>query len=95
MTSQRRPIMLSCDDISNVQHSEFLDANRTRMITTLKNTTENLIEAFGESKDDHLEQDVDAITDSTLNKRLKDVEHCHGVGDDSSKKMKNIKIEKD
>ncbi|RAL46109.1 hypothetical protein DM860_006263 [Cuscuta australis] len=29
----------------------------------------NLIEAFGESKDKQLEQDVDAITDSTLSKR--------------------------
>ncbi|VFQ92120.1 unnamed protein product [Cuscuta campestris] len=40
VTSQRQPIML-CDDISNVQHSEFLDPNRTRVITTLKNTTED------------------------------------------------------
>lgn len=43
VTSQRQPIMLSCDDISNVQHSEFLDADRMRIITTLKNTTQAVL----------------------------------------------------
>lgn len=55
----------------------------------------NLIEAFGESKDNRLEQDVDVITETTINKRMKDVEHYHVGGGESSKKMKNIKIEKD
>ncbi|RAL53645.1 hypothetical protein DM860_012260 [Cuscuta australis] len=56
---------------------------------------QNLIEAFGEFKDNRLEQDVDVITETTINKRIKDVEHYHVGGDESSKKMKNIKIEKD
>ncbi|VFQ63099.1 unnamed protein product [Cuscuta campestris] len=49
----------------------------------------NLIEDFVESKDNH-----DDITGSTIDKRMKEVEHCDRDGEEPSKKMKTVKIEK-
>lgn len=54
----------------------------------------NLIEDFVESKDNHFERLGDDITCSTIDKRMKEVEHCDRDGEEPSKKMKTVKIEK-
>ncbi|RAL36911.1 hypothetical protein DM860_003833 [Cuscuta australis] len=78
-----------------IEAGRFDSYAETEAGTLLNPMLRSLIEAFGESNDDCLEGDVDVITDSTLNKRMKDMEHYHGSGDESSKKMEDIKIEKD
>ncbi|RAL42535.1 hypothetical protein DM860_011153 [Cuscuta australis] len=57
-------------------------------------SSKNLIEDFVETKNNQFERNRDDITGSTVNKRMKEVEHCDGDGDESSKKMKIVIIEK-
>ncbi|VFQ76988.1 unnamed protein product [Cuscuta campestris] len=55
---------------------------------------DNLIEDFVQSKDNQFERLGDDITDSTIDKRIEEVETDYVDGHEPSKKMKTVKIEK-
>ncbi|VFQ98165.1 unnamed protein product [Cuscuta campestris] len=54
----------------------------------------NLKEDFVKSKDNQFERPEHHSTNYTVDKRMKEVEYCDRDGDELSKKMKTIKIEK-